>query len=106
MEEMMRLLNINLISAHGLKHPHSCKLRRMHTYVLDSADHNTNVRTRIDKFGGRNPTWNDRVFFKITPHFLTGDSSGKTVENFIIGYIKNPIISTVQTYLSDIVPPS
>uniref|UniRef100_A0A7N0T2N5 C2 domain-containing protein n=1 Tax=Kalanchoe fedtschenkoi TaxID=63787 RepID=A0A7N0T2N5_KALFE len=102
----MQLLEINLISAQGLKHPHSCKLRRMHTYAIVWVDPATKVRTRIDKLGARNPTWNDRFFFKVTPHFLTGDTSAVTVEIFAVGYLKDPLIGTVRTYLSNILPPS
>lgn len=100
-----RLLEINLISAQGLKHPPSCKLRRMQTYAHVWIEPTTKVRTRVDKLGGENPTWNDRFFFKVTPDFLSGDTSAVTVEIFAVGYVKDPLIGTVRTYLSNILPP-
>ncbi|GAU13608.1 hypothetical protein TSUD_347120 [Trifolium subterraneum] len=58
------VLEINLISAQGLKPPSSLK-RRFQTYALTWIDSSTKLRTRVDKIGGQNPTWNDKFLFKI-----------------------------------------
>ncbi|PQP93593.1 uncharacterized protein Pyn_12934 [Prunus yedoensis var. nudiflora] len=65
-EGTMRVLEIHLISAQGLKAP-SGTLRRMQTYALAWVDSAHKLRSRVDKIGASNPTWNDRFLFKVPP---------------------------------------
>ncbi|MCL7037833.1 hypothetical protein MKW94_015322 [Papaver nudicaule] len=64
-EEATNLLEINLISAQGLKPPSSTNIgKRFQTYAVTYIDPSFKLRTRIDKVGCENPTWNDKFFFK------------------------------------------
>ncbi|KAL5571532.1 hypothetical protein UlMin_021129 [Ulmus minor] len=89
------VLEINLISAQGLKPP-SGNLRRMQTYALAWVDPSTKLRTEIDHVGGENPTWNDRFLFRVTSEFLSRDTSGVDVEIYAVGCIRDSLIGTVR----------
>ncbi|KAF8379639.1 hypothetical protein HHK36_029082 [Tetracentron sinense] len=94
------LLEINLISAQGLKPP-SANLRRMQTYALAWVDSSTKLRTRIDRIGGENPTWNDKFIFRVSADFLSNDTSAVSVEIYAVGYLKDPLIGTVRFLISN-----
>lgn len=98
------LLEINLISAQGLKPPSSANFRRMQTYAITWIDSSTKLRTRVDKIGGENPTWNDRFLFRVTTDFLSGDTSAVSVEIYAVGYLKDPLIGTVRYLISNFLP--
>ncbi|PIA49217.1 hypothetical protein AQUCO_01300214v1 [Aquilegia coerulea] len=89
------ILEINLISAQGLKLP-STNLRRMQTYALAWVDSAVKLRTRIDRIGGENPTWNDKFFFRVTGDFISNENSAVSVEIYSVGYLKDPLIGTVR----------
>ncbi|PON49593.1 C2 domain containing protein [Parasponia andersonii] len=91
--EMTHVLEINLISAQRLKPPSS---RRMQTYALAWVDSSTKLRTGIDRVGSENPTWNDRFLFRVTPEFLSSETSGVYVEIYAIGRIRDSSIGTVR----------
>ncbi|MCD7460445.1 hypothetical protein HAX54_043576 [Datura stramonium] len=99
MEEGTQILEINLISAQSLKTP-VANLRRMQTYALLWIDPSTRLRTKIDHLGGENPTWNDKFLFRVSPEFISGDTSGVTVEIYAVGYIKNFLVGTVRLLIS------
>ncbi|KAK6120581.1 hypothetical protein DH2020_045677 [Rehmannia glutinosa] len=93
------ILEINLISAQGLKAP-SANLRRMQTYAITWISPDTKLRTRVDSLGGENPTWNDKFLFRVSNEFVYGDTSAVSVEIFAVGYIKDFLIGTVRFLLS------
>ncbi|XP_047307372.1 uncharacterized protein LOC124910735 [Impatiens glandulifera] len=97
------LLEINLISAQGLKTP-STNLRRLQTYAIAWIDPSSKLRTRLDIVGGENPTWNEKFLFRVTAHFLSSQTSGITIEIYSIGYIKDPLLGTVRFLLSSCIP--
>lgn len=94
-----QILEINLISAQGLKTP-SGNRRRMHTYALAWVDPTTKLRTRTDRLGAENPTWNDKFLFRVSSDFIASETSGVTVEIYAVGYIRDYLIGTVRFLLS------
>ncbi|PIN05301.1 hypothetical protein CDL12_22161 [Handroanthus impetiginosus] len=94
-----QILEINLISAQGLKTP-SSNSRRMQTYAVTWIDAAAKLRTRIDSVGGENPTWNDKFLFRVTDGFVSGDTSAVAVEIFAVGYIRDYLIGSVRFLLS------
>ncbi|KAL6513623.1 hypothetical protein OROGR_021109 [Orobanche gracilis] len=93
------ILEINLISAQGLKIP-SANLRRMQTYAVTWISPEKKLRTRADSLSGENPTWNDKFLFRVSDEFVYGDTSAVSVEIFAVGYIKDFLIGTVRFLLS------
>ncbi|CAN0825134.1 hypothetical protein LINGRAHAP2_LOCUS315 [Linum grandiflorum] len=100
-DEESKILEINLISAQGLKPP-SSKLRQLHTYALLWINASTKLRSQIDRVGGLNPTWNDRFLFKVSPSFLSSDTSGVSVEIYAVGYLRDSLVGTVRFLLSNL----
>ncbi|KAI4355168.1 hypothetical protein L6164_003966 [Bauhinia variegata] len=100
-EPTTRVLEINLISAQGLKQ-HSSNLRRMQTYAVAWVDQRTKLRTRIDQLGGENPTWNDKFLFRVNPKFLASETSAVSVAIYSVGCFKDQLIGTVRFLISNI----
>ncbi|XP_052170952.1 BON1-associated protein 2 [Diospyros lotus] len=98
MEKETRLLEINLISAQGLKPP-SGNLRRLQTYAMAWVDPSAKLRTRVDRLGAENPTWNEKFLFRVSSDFLSSETSGVSVEIYAVGYIKDPLVGTVRFLL-------
>lgn len=94
-----QILEINLISAQGLKTP-SGNLRRMQTYALAWVDPSNKLRTRIDRDGAENPSWNDKFLFRVSSDFIASETSGVVVEIYAVGYIRDYPIGTVRFLLS------
>ncbi|CAN1157259.1 hypothetical protein LINPERHAP2_LOCUS21455 [Linum perenne] len=94
-EEQSKILEINLISAQGLKPP-SSKPRQFHTYALVWINSSTKLRSQIDRVGGLNPTWNDRFLFKVSSSFLSSDTSGVSVEIYAVGLLRDSLIGTIR----------
>ncbi|KAL3814794.1 hypothetical protein ACJIZ3_016062 [Penstemon smallii] len=94
-----QILEINLISAQGLKTP-PANLRRVQTYAVAWVNPSAKLRTRVDSVGGENPTWNDKFLFRVSNDFISGDTSAVSVEIFAVGYIRDFLIGTVRFLLS------
>ncbi|KAL7203275.1 hypothetical protein ACSBR2_016547 [Camellia fascicularis] len=99
MEKETHLLEINLISAQGLKTP-SANLRRLKTYAIAWVDSSAKLRTPVDRLGGENPTWNEKFLFRVSSEFLSSETSAVSVEIYAVGYIKDPLVGTVRFLLS------
>lgn len=97
----MKILEINLISAQGLKPP-SANIRRMQTYAVVWIDPSTKLRTRTDRVGSGNPTWNDKFLFRVTPEYLSSETSGVSIEIYAIGCIRDALIGTVRLLVSNL----
>ncbi|XP_044493241.1 uncharacterized protein LOC123216749 [Mangifera indica] len=95
------ILEIILISAQGLKLPSTSK--RIQTYALAWVNSSTKLRTRVDRVGGENPTWNDKFLFKVTPEFLSSETSAVSVEIYSTGYLRDHIVGSVRVLVSNIV---
>ncbi|KAJ9563367.1 hypothetical protein OSB04_008527 [Centaurea solstitialis] len=95
-----RILEINLISAQGLKIPPSAKMRRMHTYAIAWVSPTAKLRSHLDRVGGENPTWNDKFIFRVSPEFIYGDTSAVQFEIYACGYIRDYLIGNVRYLLS------
>ncbi|CAL0301791.1 unnamed protein product [Lupinus luteus] len=95
------VLEINLISAQGLKPPSSPR-RTFQTYALTWIHSDTKLRTRVDKVGGENPTWNDKFLFRVTPDFLASETSGISVAIYAVGTFRDHLIGTVRFLISNI----
>ncbi|XP_071707802.1 uncharacterized protein [Rutidosis leptorrhynchoides] len=95
-----RILEINLISAQDLKIPPSTKMRRVHTYAIAWVDPTAKLRSHLDTVGGENPTWNEKFIFRVSPHFIYGDTSAVQFEIYACGYIRDYLIGNVRFLLS------
>ncbi|KAJ0110738.1 hypothetical protein Patl1_00537 [Pistacia atlantica] len=93
-------LEITLISAQGLKLPSTNK--RMQTYALAWVNPSTKLRTQVDRVGGENPTWNDKFLFKVTPEFLSSETSAVSVEIYSTGYLRDHVVGSVRVLISNI----
>ncbi|KAJ0052111.1 hypothetical protein Pint_00521 [Pistacia integerrima] len=93
-------LEITLISAQGLKLPSTNK--RMQTYALAWVNPSTKLRTQVDRVGGENPTWNDKFLFKVTPEFLSSETSAVSVEIYSTGYLRDHVVGCVRVLISNI----
>ncbi|RZC84983.1 hypothetical protein C5167_047764 [Papaver somniferum] len=100
-EEIMNLLEINLISAQGLKQPSSNLGKRFQTYAITYIDPSFKLRTRIDKIGSENPTWNDKFFFKVPSNFVSLENSAISIEIYSVGVIKDQLIGTVRFLINN-----
>ncbi|OIT07374.1 PREDICTED: uncharacterized protein LOC109240161 [Nicotiana attenuata] len=98
-EENTQILEINLISAQSLKTP-IANFRRLQTYALIWVESSNKLRTKIDHFGGENPTWNDKFLFRVSRKFISGDTSGVSVEIYAVGVLKDFLVGTVRLLLS------
>ncbi|CAH1412004.1 unnamed protein product [Lactuca virosa] len=94
------ILEINLISAQGLKIPPSAMMRRMHTYALAWVNSNAKLCSDLDCVGGENPTWNEKFIFRVSQDFVKGDTSAVQFHIYAVGYIRDYFIGTVRYLLS------
>ncbi|KAL4567029.1 hypothetical protein LXL04_022600 [Taraxacum kok-saghyz] len=94
------ILEINLISAQGLKIPPSAMMRRMHTYALAWVNSNAKLCSDLDCVGGENPTWNEKFIFRVSQDFIKGDTSAVQFHIYAVGYIRDYFIGTVRYLLS------
>ncbi|XP_008798687.1 uncharacterized protein LOC103713510 [Phoenix dactylifera] len=97
------VLEINLISAQGLKPPFG--LRRVQAYAVAWVDPAFKVRTRVDRTGGENPTWNDKFIFRVPAGFLADDStSAVSIEIYAAaGWIlPDPLLGTVRLLVGNL----
>ncbi|KAH7578005.1 hypothetical protein ACOSP7_000895 [Xanthoceras sorbifolium] len=94
------ILKINLISAQGLKLQSSS--RQMRTYALAWVDPDTKLRSRVDRIGADNPTWNDMFFFKVTSGFLSSETSSLSIEIYAVGYLRDNLIGTARFLIGNI----
>lgn len=99
--KMQQVLEINLISAQGLKPPTSPR-RRLQTYAVTWVDPSIKLRTRVDQIGGENPTWNDKFLFRVTPEFLASETSAVSVAIYSVGLLRDNLIGTVRCLISNI----
>ncbi|KAL8160047.1 hypothetical protein V2J09_001584 [Rumex salicifolius] len=104
MEDDHHLLELTLISAQGLKSPFSSNMRRLQTFAVTWIQASTKLRTRIDRVGSENPTWNDKFLFRVSPSFLAGETSAITVEVFAVGILKDTLLGSVRILLSSFLP--
>ncbi|CAH8323757.1 unnamed protein product [Eruca vesicaria subsp. sativa] len=103
MAEESHVLEINLISAQGLKEP-TGKLRRLQTYASVWVDSSDKLRTRIDRIGAENPIWNDKFVFEVSSEFLSSETSGVSIEIYAVGYLRDHLIGTVRFLVSNFLP--
>lgn len=96
-----QILEINLISAQGLK-PHASRSRPIQTYAVAWINSCAKLRTKIDNDGFDNPFWNDKLLFKVSPEFLSSETSGVYVEIYSVGYLRDHLIGTVRFLISTI----
>lgn len=97
-----QLLEINLISAQRLKPPPG--LRRVQSYAVAWVDPSAKLRTRVDRVGGENPTWNEKFIFHVPAGFLADDSpSAVSVEIYAAGgwYLPDSLVGTVRLLIGN-----
>ncbi|KAB2595782.1 hypothetical protein D8674_031232 [Pyrus ussuriensis x Pyrus communis] len=99
-DDRVHVLEINLVSAQGLMAP-SVTLRRMQTYALAWVDSAHKIRSRVDKVGGENPTWNDRCLFKVPSGFLSSETSQVSVQIYAVGCFRDHLVGTVRFLINN-----
>ncbi|XP_071735915.1 uncharacterized protein [Rutidosis leptorrhynchoides] len=75
-------------------------MRRVHTYAIAWVDPTVKLRSHLDTVGGENPTWNEKFIFRVSPHFIYGDTSAVQFEIYACGYIRDYLIGNVRYLLS------
>ncbi|KAJ9546046.1 hypothetical protein OSB04_025753 [Centaurea solstitialis] len=95
-------LEINLISAQDL----SLSGRSMKTYAMAWLHPNRKLSTLVDTKGNSNPTWNEKLMFKIDDEFLFSESSSLTVEIYNVSWFRDVIIGSVNVLIDDLITPS
>lgn len=98
--ETTHLLEIVLISAQNLKPP-SANLRRLQTYAVVCIDPSRKLRTRVDRLGAENPSWNDKFIFRVSDDFLSSETSSFSVDIFAVGVLKDALLGSVRFLLSN-----
>ncbi|XP_022740768.1 uncharacterized protein LOC111292593 [Durio zibethinus] len=94
------VLELNLISAQGLREPSVKPHRHMKTYAVVWVDSSTKLHTRVDRVAGENPTWNDKFLFKVSSQFLFGKTSAISVEIYTVGIFRDRLIGSVRLLIS------
>ncbi|OMO85396.1 C2 calcium-dependent membrane targeting [Corchorus capsularis] len=100
MAETSHVLEINLISAQGLTESSAAGHGRIKTYAVAWVDSSTKLRTRVDRLGGHNPTWNDKFLFKVSSEFLLSKTSAVSVEIYAAGMFRDRLIGCVRLLVS------
>ncbi|KAG6582658.1 hypothetical protein SDJN02_20932, partial [Cucurbita argyrosperma subsp. argyrosperma] len=98
----MAILEINLISAQGLKLP-SNHFRPKQTYAVAWVDPSDRLRTRLDAIGGDNPTWNDKFLFRVSHEFLARETSGVSIEIYALGCFSDTLVGTVRFLIGNVI---
>eukprot|EP01018_Ginkgo_biloba_P037706 Gb_29632 [translate_table: standard] len=94
-------LEVNIISAQDLKNP-IIMFGRMRTYATAWIHLDTKLSTQIDRTGGPNPTWNDKIIFRVEEPFLRSETSALMVEIYCIGFVRDILVGTVRVLLSNL----
>ncbi|CAL1412658.1 unnamed protein product [Linum trigynum] len=84
-----KILEINLISAQGLK-PQSAKLLQLQTYDVVWIHSAAKLRIQVDRVGGAKPI------------FLSNDTSGVSVEIYAVGCLRDSLVGTVRFLISNL----
>eukprot|EP01018_Ginkgo_biloba_P015325 Gb_08577 [translate_table: standard] len=100
-----RQLEVNIISAQDLKEAnHLVRLSgKMQTYAVAWINPCKKLSTQIDRSGASNPTWNDKVIFRVEDTFLRSEASALMIEIYCIGYVKDVLVGTVRVLVSTLV---
>ncbi|KAF3792812.1 hypothetical protein EJ110_NYTH10768 [Nymphaea thermarum] len=100
-EGRTRLLEINLISAQQIKNVVG-SLRAMQTYAITYISQEKKLRTRVDRVGRENPTWNDKFIFRVPEAFLSDENSAVSVEIYAVGIVFDALVGTVRVLVSNL----
>ncbi|KAI3757233.1 hypothetical protein L6452_04767 [Arctium lappa] len=95
-------LEINLISAQDL----SLSTKSMKTYAMAWLHPNRKLSTLVDTKGNTNPTWNEKLMFKIDDQFLFSESSSLTIEIYNISWFRDVLLGSVNVLIDDLIMPS
>lgn len=102
METKTHILEINLISAQGLKYPSANLRRSLQTYAIVHVDPSFKLRTLTRP--GDNPTWNEKFLFRVKPEFLFSETSAVSVSIYATGYFSDQLIGTVRLLVGTLIP--
>lgn len=58
------------------------------------------MTTQINRTGGANPTWNDKVIFRVEERLLRSETSAVMVEIYCVGGLRDKLVGTVRVFLS------
>ncbi|KVI07296.1 uncharacterized protein LOC112508593 [Cynara cardunculus var. scolymus] len=94
-------LEINLISAQDL----SLSAKSMKTYAMAYLHPNRKLSTLVDTKGNTNPTWNEKLMFKIDDQFLFSESSSLTIEIYNVSWFRDVLVGSVNVLIDDLITP-
>lgn len=100
MGEACTQLELNIISAQDLKEINL--FGRMQTYGVAWINFEDKPKTQIDRIGGANPTWNDKLIFRVEERFLHSETSALMVEIYCVGYLRDTLVGTVRVLISNL----
>ncbi|KAA8538971.1 hypothetical protein F0562_025663 [Nyssa sinensis] len=98
----LKLLEISVVSAQDL--PPVSKLMR--TYAVAWIQPDRKFKTRVDRQGHTNPTWNDKFVICVDNKFLNMDDSAITIEIYTLSWLRDIPIGTVRVLVNDLIAPS
>ncbi|CAN6443888.1 unnamed protein product [Victoria cruziana] len=96
-----RLIEINLISAQQIKNVVR-SMRTMQTYAVTYINQEKKLRTRVDRVGQENPTWNDKFIFRVPETFLSDENSAVSVEIYAVGIVFDALVGTVRVLVTNL----
>ena len=99
MGEACTQLELNIISAQDLKEINL--FGRMQTYGVAWINFEDKLTTQIDRIGGANPTWNDKLIFRVEERFLHSETSALMVEIYCVGYLRDTLVGSVRVLISN-----
>ncbi|KNA07808.1 hypothetical protein SOVF_168530 [Spinacia oleracea] len=100
MTELFQLLQINIISARDL----ATVSRSMNTYVVGWVHPERKLITRVDHKGNNCPEWNDRFIFRVTPDFLSSNSSKVEIEIYSQAWLRDNLVGSVRVSIASLLP--
>lgn len=90
-------LEVSLISAQDL----AIVSKSTRTYAVAWINPTRKVSTRTDQ-NYRNPTWNDKVTFRLDSQYLVSPMSAITVEIYTVSWFRHVLVGTVRVLLCDL----
>lgn len=95
-----RSLEFNIVSANDLKKVNT--FGKQSCFVVVYVNSSQKTQTKVDRVGGRNPSWNSRLNVACDERTLIKSGSYVTVEIYCAGRITNKLLGTVTIPLNEV----
>ncbi|KAH9331440.1 hypothetical protein KI387_003548, partial [Taxus chinensis] len=94
------MLELNIFSAHDLKK--ITLFGEMQTYIVAWINSDNKISMEIDRAGGSNPKWNDKLILSVEDGFLHSETSSVTIQIYCIGRLKDRLVGTTTAMLCNL----